>query len=153
MNAKSRGEKGERIVIGALAKFEIDVALPMTDNLPFDFIVIYEGTLFKVQVKSSSMSICTGSIKFDITSNNWQNKIKRKYDESDCDVMMLCDYDSVYILNAFDFTGKTAFTIRREEAKNGQTKGMNFHDDYVLSHKRIKKVFGGVAQRIRATGS
>ncbi len=104
-------------------------------------------------MKSSSCSENSGSIVFSMTTNNWHQKTKRKYDESDCDVMMLCDYDSVYLLSAFDFTGKTAFTIRREEAKNGQTRGMHFHDDYVLSQKRIKKVFGGVAQRIRATGS
>ncbi len=142
MNAKAKGEKGERIAIGELAKWNIDVAIPLTDNLRFDFIIVYNHKLFKVQVKSSSRSVNNGSVEFALTSNNWHKKTKKKYYESDCDIMILCDYDSVYLLSAFEFTGRSGFTIRKEVAQNGQTNRVNLHDDYVLSRKRIEEVLG-----------
>ncbi len=145
MNAKSRGEKGERIAIGELAKFDIDVAIPMTDNLPFDFIIYYQNTLIKVQVKSGTHSPgeCTGSVAFDLTTNRYRDaKSKKKYSQLDCDVMMLCDYNNVYLIGPSDFVDRRSFTIRHEIPKNGQTKGINFHDDYVLSKKRIEEVLG-----------
>ena len=40
-NNKQLGEIGERVVIGELAKLKIDVLLPMTDNLPFDFAILF----------------------------------------------------------------------------------------------------------------
>ena len=38
-NNKQLGEMGERVAIGELAKYGIDVLLPMSDNLPFDFVL------------------------------------------------------------------------------------------------------------------
>lgn len=142
MNAKTKGEKGERIAIGELAKLDIDVAIPMTDNLPWDFIIVYENKLFKAQVKSSSTTHknSSGSIEFSLTSNNWNKGTVKKYDKNDCDIMILCDYENVYLLGPDDFSERRAFSIRKEASLNGQTKGINFHKDYVLSKKRIKDV-------------
>lgn len=39
-NNKQLGEIGERIAIGELAKYGIDVILPLSDNLPFDFVAL-----------------------------------------------------------------------------------------------------------------
>lgn len=142
MNSKSKGEKGQRIAIGELAKWDIDVAVPLTDNLPWDFIVIYNNKLLKAQVKSSSCNAtgCTGSIEFDLVSNNWHSKTIKKYSESDCDLMILCDFDSIYLLSPEEFSGRKSFTIRKTASANGQLKGVNFHDSYVISEKRIREV-------------
>jgi hypothetical protein len=142
MNAKSKGEKGQRIVIGELAKFDIDIAIPLSDNLPFDLIVVFPNKLFKVQVKTSSYSTNPGSICFGLSSNNWHAKTTKKYTEDDCDVMICCDLENVYLLLPEHFANRKAFSIRKTESKNKQNKGINFHKDFVLSEKRIEDVFG-----------
>lgn len=70
MNKKQFGEIGERIAIGELAKFGIDVMLPMTDNLPFDLVIFYNNKFFKCQVKTSNRVNSKGVISFSIRSNN-----------------------------------------------------------------------------------
>ncbi len=144
MNPKARGEKGQRIVIGELAKLGVDVAIPLTDNLPWDLIVIWNNKLFKAQVKSSGRSSkgCKGSVQFKLTTSNWYKGTEKKYSEDEIDVMFLCDYDSVYIIRPSDWLGRRSFSIRAAESRNKQSKRCNMHDDFVMSEKRIKNVFG-----------
>ena len=54
--------------------------------------------------------------------------------------MILCDLNNVYLLSQSDFVGRSAFNIRKSSSKNGQKKGMNFHNDYVISNERIAEV-------------
>ena len=42
-NKKQLGEIGERIAIGELSKYRLDILLPMSDNLPFDFVIYYNN--------------------------------------------------------------------------------------------------------------
>ena len=49
---------------------------------------------------------------------------------------------NVYLLTPDEFVNRRAFSIRQKPSSNGQSKGCNLHDDYVLSEKRIAKVFG-----------
>ena len=142
MNPKARGEKGQRIVIGELAKLDVDVAIPLTDNLPFDLVVIYGGKLFKAQIKSSCRagSLSLGNIVFSLTTNNWYKGTKKKYTSTDCDIMFLCDYKNVYLLSSGEFSNRASFTIRQKVAVNGQSKGCNMHDNYVLSSSRLEKI-------------
>lgn len=142
MNPKARGEKGQRIVIGELAKYNIDVAIPLTDNLPFDLIIIYGGKLFKAQVKSSGRSgkQSVGNIMFSLTSYNWYQGTSKKYTKYDCDILFLCDYEHVYLLAPSQFENRRSFSIRQKPSLNGQSKGCNTHNDYILSLKRIEDV-------------
>lgn len=143
MNPKSKGEKGQRIVIGELAKWDIDVAIPLTDNLPWDFIVVYNNKLFRAQVKSSSQvpRESNGSIVFDLTTSNWYQGTTKKYSSNDIDIIILCDFQNVYLLSQKDFLGRRAFTIRKTASKNNQKKNMNFHEDFILSKERLDMVF------------
>ncbi len=141
MNPKSKGEKGERIVIGELAKYDLDVALPMSDNLPFDLIIITPNKLFKVQIKTSTYRPNKGAISFDLTSNNWNKKTVKKYTLDDCDIMICCDCINVYLLLPNQFVNKKSFSIRDAESKNNQEKLINRKEDFILSDKRIFEVF------------
>jgi hypothetical protein len=143
VNPKAKREKGQRIAIGVLAKYNIDVAIPLSDNLPFDLVLIINGRLFRAQVKSSERknTQTEGSIVFGLTTNNWYSKTSKKYSPDEIDVMLLCDYEHLYILTIPDFIGRSTFTIRTKASKNGQVKGMHMHDDFVISEKRIKEVF------------
>ena len=137
MNNKKKGEIGERIAIGELAKYGIDVALPLTDNLPYDFIMIHKGRLFKTQVKTATPNnfVC----EFDLTSNNWYTKTKSKYTEHEIDIMLLCDFKRVFVLSPKEFTNRYSFSIRYKTDKLKQ-KTQNMCEDYILSIKLIEKL-------------
>jgi len=141
-NKKAEGEKGVAIVIGELAKKGIQVAFPLSDNLPFDIILIYKGKLYKAQVKSGRRKHknAQGSFSFKLTTNNWYSKTITKYTGDDIDVMVLCDYEKIFLLGPKDFSGRSSFNIRNEAPKNGQKKGINLAEDFVLCDKRIAEI-------------
>lgn len=139
MNYKSNGERGERIAIGELAKYYIDVAIPLTDNLPFDFIVIKNGKLYKVQVKSYKKG--EEVTPFDLSTSNWYSKTIKKYSKQDIDVMILCDYENIFLLGSEDFDNKSSFSIRYKYPENGQRKKIHLAEDYIISQKRIDTIF------------
>ena len=142
-NAKSDGEKGQAIAIGELAKWDIDICLPMSDNLPFDFIIIYEDQLLKTQVKSGQRTppACSGSIEFDLRSNNWHKKTYHKYTRKEIDTIILCDYKTIYLLEPHEWENRNSFTIRYNKPKNNQ-KNCHMVKDYIISKERIRKIFG-----------
>ena len=53
-NKKQLGEIGERIAIGELSKYRLDILLPMSDNLPFDFVIYYNNKFYRTQVKTTA---------------------------------------------------------------------------------------------------
>jgi len=69
-NNKHLGEIGERIAIGELSKFGIDILLPMSDNLPFDFLAYVNNKFYKCQVKTTEDVNENNSYQFSLTSNN-----------------------------------------------------------------------------------
>lgn len=112
-NNKQLGEMGERVAIGELAKYGIDVLLPMSDNLPFDFVVFHNNKFFKCQVKTID----------------------------EVDVVICCDLDTIYLFPMSELVDRRTITLRTETSKNGQVKGINFTKDYVISEDRISKIF------------
>lgn len=140
-NRKSLGEIGERIAIGELAKFGIDVMLPMTDNLPFDLVVYYNNKFFKCQVKTSKFITPQGSMLFDITTNDWYTKTVHKYTSEEVDVWILCDLKTIYLLKFGEVDCKKAITLRTSPTKNRQSMGIRYAKDYIISEQRIKEVF------------
>lgn len=41
---RNKKQLGKRIAIGELSKYGLDILLPMSDNLPFDFVIITSFT-------------------------------------------------------------------------------------------------------------
>ena len=138
MNWKEKGEKGERIAIGELAKFDINIAIPLSDNLPFDFIAIYNDKLYRVQVKSSERK--GDYTEFDMRTNNWYSKTSKKYTKNEIDIMLLCDYEYIFILSHNEFDNRGHFTIRYSKEKQWGN-NQHFFEDFVLSKKRIQETF------------
>ena len=146
-NAKKRGEKGVQITIGEFAKWDVQVAFPLSDNLPFDLILIYNNKLYKAQVKSGKRrkesrgrSYSEGTSYFKLSSNNWYSKTVTRYYAKDIDVMVLCDYERVFLLSPKEFDGRTVFVIREQPSKNNQKIGCNMAEDYLLCKERLEKV-------------
>ena len=118
MNRKKLGEIGERIAIGELAKFGIDVMLPMTDNLPFDLVVYYNNKFFKCQVKTSTFITKEGSMSFDISTNDWYQHTVHTYTSNEVDVWILCDLKNIYLIRYDENTSKKAIALRTCPTKN-----------------------------------
>lgn len=141
MNKKGIGEIGERIAIGELAKYGINVMLPLTDNLPFDLVVFYNNKFFKCQVKTSTFITKEKSISFSIRSNDWYKKTIKIYTKNEVDVWILCDLKNIYLIKFDENNSKNAISLRFSKPLNNQIKGIKYAKDYVISEKRIKEVF------------
>lgn len=141
-NCKQIGEVGERIAIGELAKYGIDVLLPMSDNLPFDFAIFYNNKIYKCQVKSTNTRTASGGLEFSLTSNNWNKGTKYSYSKEDYDILILCDLTNIYLLRFEEVEGKSVFTIRDSPPKSNQVKGIHLASDYIISEERLEKVLG-----------
>lgn len=139
-NKKQLGEIGERIAIGELSKFGIDILLPMSDNLPYDFVAIVNNKFYKCQVKTSA-KLVNGAIAFSLTSNNWQNKEIHKYTKEEVDIFICCDLQSIYLFKFEELEGKSIVTLRYTEALNKNIKGVHFAADYKISEQRLSDVF------------
>lgn len=141
MNRKQLGEIGERIAIGELAKYGIDVMLPMTDNLPFDIVVYYNNKFYKCQVKTSRTVSKEGSKVFDVRTNDWYRHTSYTYTREDVDVWILCDLENIYLLKFDELKCKSAISLRESATRNNQQNGVRLASDYIISESRIKEVF------------
>ena len=140
MNKKSTGDLATNCIIGDLSKYGLGIAFPLSDNYPFDLIVIANNKLFKVQVKSSSRIINDGSIFF---SHVKTNELKNDYYSSDeVDVFALYNLinNETYLFNFSSISNKSGVSIRLKPPKNNQCNCI-YSYDVILSKKRIKDVF------------
>ena len=140
-NHKNVGERGERIAIGELAKYDIDVLTPMSDNLPFDLVVYHNNKFFKCQVKTTNSTTINNSLSFKLKTNNWYSKTEHKYTSDEVDVFILCDLNNIYLVKFDEVEGKTVFVIRNSTTKSKQYEGIHFASDYIISENRIEEVF------------
>lgn len=142
MNGKFFGDRAQQIVIGELAKYGIQVAFPLTDNLPFDLIAIADNRLFKIQVKGSSQGTNNETIIFDFSRNNWCTGEINRYTKNDTDMILGVDFRSnlVYVFDDFDFEKQNTIVLRLSSAKNNQVHHIHIADDYLLS-KRVEDIF------------
>lgn len=143
MNYKDIGTIGQNCVIGELSKYGLGLAFPLSDNLPFDFIIIAENKLFKAQVKTSTENKNGEVVAFGLCSNNWYNGTSKKYTEDDCDVFILYDLvaHNVFLLTPCNFRNRRSFYIRYNSPKRKNQHNSNLAEDYILSNKRVKEVF------------
>ena len=130
-NKKQLGEIGERIAIGELSKYGLDILLPMSDNLPFDFVIYYNNKFYRTQVKTTA-------------SNNYNKGTVHKYNEDEIDIMICCDLHNIYIFPECDVANRNSITIREEPPANNQTKGINFAKDCIISIERLNYTFSKI---------
>lgn len=139
-NNKQIGEMGERVSIGKLAQYGIDVLLPMSDNLPFDFVIFHDGKFFKCQVKTTNEVNENNSYRFSLTSNNWNKQTEYIYNNDDYDILICCNLDDIFLFKFSDVEGKKNIYIRDILPKNNQIKGIVWAKDCVITENRLKYV-------------
>lgn len=132
MNTKQIGNIGEA---KALCKF-VEMCIPtytsFGDNERADIVIDWNGTLKKVQVKTSE-KIVEESVKFDLTSStvHRKNGVKHKYTKEEIDFFAVynMEADMLLLLPIEEFEGQTAvkFALEWKPSRN-QFKAHNWKD-------------------------
>lgn len=118
--------KAEDMAASELLKFGVGVLVPLSDNMPFDLMLHWKGRMLRAMIRTARRR--DALTRFSLPA------------AADCDVMVLCDDESVYLLKPNEFSGRRGFTVRHRPTKSGRSKGCNFHEDFVVSAKRIKDI-------------
>lgn len=131
-HTKDKGDSGLGFVIADLLANGVQVALPISEHLPFDCIAIAEdGKLCRLSVKyrkkdkKGKIEVRHRSIWSDSNGTHFAKHDKTEYDASAvfCPDTQRC----YYITNEETASG---FTMRIDKPQNGQTKGIRFAEDY-----------------------
>jgi len=129
-----KGDKSEMAVANAFTQFGTAVSKPLSDNLPYDFIVDYNG-LHRVQVKTArERSDNKNSIIADLTRSrhNYSTGHSKEYysdDEIDFFAIYWPKRGEVYLFD-FDEVGKNAVTICVGDVYNPNQQRVG--EDYLL---------------------
>ncbi len=118
--------EAEDMVASELSRFGVGVLLPLSGDLQFDLMLHWGGRMLRARIRTARRKESSTRFSLPVSVN--------------CDVMVLCDYESVYLLNPKEFKGRRGFTIRHIPTKSGRSKGCNFHDDFVVSAERVENV-------------
>ena len=142
MNWKTLGDIAQNCAIGELSKFGLGVAMPLSDNYPFDLIVIAGTKLFKVQVKGSSMDgSVPNAVTFSMKRTNFYNGERKTYAKNDVDVYGLYDFKR-NILHLIPYSDvNESISIRYDEVKNKNSGKYNFAKNTQITQQRVKDVF------------
>lgn len=142
MNWKTLGDIAQNCTIGELSKYGLGIAFPLSDNYPFDIIIIANNKLFKTQVRGSSVNI-NGAVQFKLDKDNFYRGTSEKYAEGGIDLFALWDFKKqiLHIISYNDVRDNSCITIRYDATKNNMAKRINFSEDTIISKDRIKKIF------------
>ena len=126
-HTKDKGDIGLACVIADLIKHDIQVALPISEHLPFDLIAIHaKGTPLKVSVKYRVMR-ASGTVRVEARSvwNDRNGTHHRRHSPGDYDVVgIYCpDTDECYYVLASELS-PSGKTLRITDAGNNQINGI-----------------------------
>ena len=136
-HTKDKGDQGLGYIIGDLVRSGIQVALPISEHLPFDLVAVSEeGILRRVQVKyraadRGAVECRLGSFWADRNGTHHKAFDARLYDALAlyCPDPVLCCYVRV------DELPTDTVTLRIDPPKNGQAKGVRLASDFTDPHR------------------
>ena len=132
-HTKDKGDVGVACVIADLTKHGIDVALPISEHLPFDLLAISpEGPVAKISVKFRTMSH-TGKVVIP-ASSSWADRHgshSRAHSAGDYDALAIyCpDTERCYYL-PWNEMQPCNTTLRILDARNGQKLGVRMAEQF-----------------------
>ena len=136
-HTKNKGDIGLGNAIATLLSNNIQVALPMSEHLPFDLIGIDPlGKMARIQVKFRAI---TGEVLTVKLSSSWADKNgshTRKHSRESYDAIAIyCpDNHQVYFIPASHICSEACLTIRIDKPKNNQPKKVLFGKDFLDPH-------------------
>lgn len=132
-HTKDKGDKGTGNVIADLLSKGIQVCLPLSEHLPFDLIAVKQnGSLLKVSVKYRTLTKGCVYVAFSSSYSDSHGVHTKAVNKDLIDLLAIyCpETKEVYYVTPSEFD--KSVTLRIEESKNNQTKGVNLAKDYFL---------------------
>jgi hypothetical protein len=134
-HTKDKGDQGLGFVIADLLRAGIQVALPLSEHLPFDAIAIAEnGRMSRIQVKYRAAT--RGEVIYCQVFSSWADRNgshDTHFDPNGCDALAvycpepaMCCY-----LRSSELQVRAALTLRIAPPRNGQTRGVRMAVDYL----------------------
>ena len=139
MNWKTLGDLAQNCVIGELAKYGLGVAFPLSDNYPFDIIIIANNNLFKTQVRGSSSNV-SGAVYFKLKKNNFYQGTSIHYTNMEVDLFALWDFkrQKLHLISHKETNSQGTISIRYETPRNNIKVGVHQSAETLISEDRIK---------------
>ena len=139
LNTHFQGEITELQVAEAFLAQGYQVCKPLVSDSRYDFIVDVEHKLYRIQVKTSSLSAEGDYIEFKTASSHTNTKrtIYHSYSAEDIDFFATTHNGQCYLVPV-EQAGSRVFRLRLKPTKNGQVKNINFADNFKLEDTFIK---------------
>lgn len=141
LNSKQIGNLTEMECMLAFMRHGFNVLTPYGDCERYDFVADVNGTLIKVQVKTSRPARgAEGAIVFNTSSQTTLNgkMVHHSYDDTQIDYFMTF-YEGIAYLIPVNECSTREKTLRFLPPKNGQIKGITFAKDYEFE-KVVNKI-------------
>jgi hypothetical protein len=139
LNTHFQGEITELKVAESFLQLGYQVCKPLVSDSRYDFIVDVNHQLYKIQVKTSSLSEDGDYIEFKTqsTHTNTQKTVYHTYSAEDVDYFATI-YDNQCYIVPIEKIGSRSFRLRLKPTKNGQVKNINFAENFKLEDTFIK---------------
>ncbi|GAA0520890.1 PD-(D/E)XK endonuclease [Halorubrum aquaticum] len=131
---QKRGQATEAIVRAELVSRGVSVLVPEYDNEPYDLAIEIDGTFYRIQAKTAFEATTDGAVRFRTRSVRTKGSgYEREGYEGKIDIFAVYapTREEVYLIPIED-VGETQMTIRYAPARNGNTKRVNWYEDYLL---------------------
>lgn len=134
-----QGEITELEVAESFLKLGYQVCKPLVSDSRYDFIVDIDHKLYRIQVKTASLSKDEDYIEFHTESSHTNTKctIYHTYSAEDIDYFATMYNHQCYLV-PIEKVGSRSFRLRLKPTKNGQTKNINFAENFKLENTFIK---------------
>lgn len=134
-----QGEITELEVAESFLKLGYQVCKPLVSDSRYDFIVDIDHKLYRIQVKTASLSQDEDYIEFHTESSHTNTKctIYHTYSAEDIDYFATMYNHQCYLV-PIEKVGSRSFRLRLKPTKNGQTKNINFAENFKLENTFIK---------------
>lgn len=139
LNTHFQGEITELEVAESFLRLGYQVCKPLVSDSRYDFIVDINHQLYKIQVKTSSLSEDKDYIEFKTqsTHTNTQKTVYHSYSAEDVDYFATIYNHQCYLV-PIEKIGSRSFRLRLKPTKNGQIKNINFAENFKLENTFIK---------------
>ena len=130
LNSKHRGALTELQTLTYLFELGYQVSIPFGDNARYDLVLDVNNKLYKIQVKSASLTQNEGVYKIDCSRmrvNRGEN-VRKHYTSEEVDYFATMINNKCYLIPQSEVSDSKF--LRFVPPKNGQTKGITFAKDY-----------------------
>jgi prevent-host-death family protein len=130
-----KGNVAELKIAAAAAALGIPVMKPLTEHERYDLVFEVSGHLLRVQCKSGSSNGDVVLVRLVTNRRGPNGFIRGRYtkDEIDAVAVYCAELDECYLLSMEDIDGKAGLHLRLSPTRNGQSLGLHFAADHLLS--------------------